>query len=118
VSTDVVLYSLLRQLITIPLQLSWTASQMIPGTESLNRLSVLLFVSAPYVLPSATASFKLRPPSTLLPTPERSLFCIHQRNDAGQTYLICCLVRAWTRLRCLEGVREWWSLCSITFTDF
>ena len=33
--------------------------------------------------------------------------CIHQRNDADQMYLRCCPVRAWTRLRCLEGVREW-----------
>ena len=39
--------------------------------------------------------------------------CIHHRNDADRTYLRCCTVRAWTRLRCLEGVREWWWLCSV-----
>ena len=105
VSTDVMLSTLLHQLITIPLHLSWTGSQTIPGTESLHSRSVLFFVSAPYVLLSATASFKLRPPSTPLRTPERSLCCIHQRNDADRTYLRYCPVRAWILLRYLEGVR-------------
>ena len=106
VITDVVLFSLLRQLIAIPLHLSWTASQTIPGTESLNSHRFLLFFSAPYVLPPVTASFKLRPPSTPLPTSEISSCCIHQRNDADRTYLRYCPVRALTRLLCLEGVRQ------------
>ena len=106
VSTDVMSSSLLNQQNAIPLHLSWTASQTIPGTESLNSHSVIFLVSTSYILPSATTSFKRRPPSTPLPTPERSFCCIHQRNDADQTHLRYCLVRAWTRLRCL-GVREW-----------
>ena len=118
VSTDVVLSSLLRQLITIPLHLSWTATQKIPGMESLHSHSVLFFVSALYVLPSTTSSFKLRPPYTPLPKPERSFCCIHQGNNDDRTYLRCCPARAWNRLRCLEGVREGCWLCSITFADF
>ena len=114
-STDVLMSSLLRQLIT--LHLSWTASQTIPGMESLHSHSVLLFVSALYVLLSTTASFKLRPPSTLLPTPERSFCCIHQGNSADRTYLRCP-ARSWNRLRCLEGVREGFWLFSVTFADF
>ena len=106
VSTDVVLSSLFRQLIAMPLHLSWTASQTIPGTESLHSRSVLFLVSAPFVLPSATVSFKLRPPSTAHLTPERSFCCIHQRSDADGTYRRYCPVRAWTRLRYLEGARD------------
>jgi len=44
--------------------------------------------------------------------------CSHQRYDADRTYLRYCPVRAWTRLLCFEGVREWWRLCSVTSTDF
>jgi len=31
---------------------------------------------------------------------------IHRRNDSDLTYLRFCPVRAWFRLRCLEGARE------------
>jgi len=31
----------------------------------------------------------------------RKMCCIHQRSDADRTYLKCCPVRAWTRLRFL-----------------
>jgi len=41
--------------------------------------------------------------------------CIHQRNYSNRAYLRCP-IWAWVRLRCL-GVREWWWLCSGTFTD-
>jgi hypothetical protein len=41
------------------------------GKESLYSHCVLFLVSVPYILPSATASFKLRPPSTPLPIPEK-----------------------------------------------
>jgi hypothetical protein len=44
--------------------------------------------------------------------------CIHRRNYSSWTYLRCCLIKAWIQLRCLEGVGEWWWLCSVTFTDF
>jgi len=38
--------------------------------------------------------------------------CIHQRNDADWTYIRYCPVRAWTRVRCLEGARDRRWLCS------
>jgi len=118
VSMDVVLSSLFRQLISMPLHLSCMASHTIPGTESLHSRSVLFLVSTPFVLPSATVSFKLQPPSTPHLTPERSFCCIHQRSDADRTYLRCCPVRAWTWLRFLEGVRDRRWLWSETSTHF
>jgi len=44
--------------------------------------------------------------------------CIHQRSDADRTYLRCCPVRAWTRLRFLEGARDRRWLWSETSTHF
>jgi hypothetical protein len=44
--------------------------------------------------------------------------CIHRRNCSNQTYLGCCPIRAWIQLLCLEGVRAWWWLWSVTFTEF
>ena len=70
-STDVVLSSLLRLLIAIPLHLSWTASQNDPWYEVALQPQCPIFVSALYVLPSATACFKLRPRFTPHLTPER-----------------------------------------------
>jgi hypothetical protein len=46
------------------------------------------------------------------------LCCTHSRNDSDRTCLRCCPVRAWTRIRCGEGVRRGWHLCSVTLTDF
>ena len=77
----------------------------IPGSESLHICTILFLVSAPYVLPLATASFKLRPP-TPLPTPKDCFCFIHPGNYSDRTYLRCP-VRASIQLRCLEGVWEW-----------
>ena len=45
--------------------------------------------------------------------------CIHRRNYSNRAYLRCCpITGAWIQLRCLEGVREWWRLWSVTLTDF
>ena len=44
--------------------------------------------------------------------------CILRGDNPDRTYLRCCSHLALIRLHCLEGVRERWQLCSVTFTGF
>jgi len=41
--------------------------------------------------------------------------CIFPGDESDRTYLRCCSIRAWIRLRSLKGETERWWLCSVTF---
>jgi len=53
-----------------------------------------------------------------LPLSEARACCVLRGDDYDRPYLGFCSIRAWTRLRCLEGTRESWRLCIVTSTDF